>query len=198
MCQVEHLGKERTRDRLTACWRCCKPLCTHHGHLGLKLNFQSLQSTFQFCYLILGGTGCPGICRNLCLQRRTLEKKADAVRAGWRTGRREVACMWPRARASSRDDLPVCWTAPRPRGGFAQPAPHTAPACHSVTWSGQSLGQRSFPRSRPLRSFLACSSFPSVKRNTKVIKRGKQRLLKTCIANQKTETKTLQATPASH
>lgn len=43
-------------------------LCTNHGQLGLQLNFQGLQSAFQFCDLILGGTGRPSISRDLCLQ----------------------------------------------------------------------------------------------------------------------------------
>ena len=106
-------------------------LCTNHGQLGLQLNFQGLQSAFQFCDLILGGTGCPGISRDLCLQWGTLNtNKMQSLRAGGLTGSGLHVAMDLEAQG---DDLPACWTAPRPRGGSAQPAPHTVPSCHSVT-----------------------------------------------------------------
>lgn len=103
MCQVEHFGGERKLNHLAPCWRLWKALCTYHGQLGLKLNFQGLQSPFQFCYLTLGRTGCPSISRDLCLQWCTLNKnKMQSLRADEMSS---VGYAWPQAWPLSGDDL---------------------------------------------------------------------------------------------
>lgn len=84
MCQVERLGTEGKPNPLGPCGRFWRALCTHHGQLGLKLNFQGLQGPFQLCDLILGGGGCPGIGGDLCLQGCTLNK--NEMQSQWADG----------------------------------------------------------------------------------------------------------------
>lgn len=82
MCQGECLGKEGKPNPFAPCGRWRRALGTHHGQLGLKFHFQGLQGPSQFCDLTLGGTGCPGIGGDLCLQGCTLNKdKMQSLRA---------------------------------------------------------------------------------------------------------------------
>lgn len=86
LCQVEHPGKEGRPNPLAPCWKFWKVLCTYHGQLGLKLNFQGLQSPVQLCDLTLGGAGYLSISGDLCLQRCTLNK--NKTQSPWADERR--------------------------------------------------------------------------------------------------------------